>query len=240
MQVYSLLAHPRFAGERQATFSAIDPGLDEQSRATLRLFRVRDVGFTRVHVLPLFAGRVVIPYLGASRAQAGLEMDGERRTWRFGEGSDEPSRLVLGRVYLDDGHIAYLDAGQKTDLAIDVKGSAGENGRLEARAKGRFKGEPITAIARIPELATQHEAPVRFEGEATVGKTRATAAGQLATDGTSLDLDLKLQGPTLAELGGVTGIVLPDSRMPEVTRRVRVGVEHDRDAPLAAAPSRAS
>ena len=33
---------------------------------------------------PLLKGRVVIPYLGANRAQAGLEMDGDRATWKFG------------------------------------------------------------------------------------------------------------------------------------------------------------
>lgn len=167
--------------------------------------------YARVRVAPLFTGRIVIPYLGANRAQAGLEVDGERATWKFGKESDEPSKLVLTRVYLEDGHIKFLDAAEKTDLDVAVKGSAGEGGKLTADAKGSFRGEPMKASARIPELATQHEAPIRFQGEASVGKTRAEAQGVIATDGTSLDFQLQLAGASLKELNKVTGIVLPDT-----------------------------
>ena len=55
-QVYTFLAHPRFAGEREAVFSAIDPRLDDESRATLRRFRFRDVGFTDGRVRHALAG----------------------------------------------------------------------------------------------------------------------------------------------------------------------------------------
>ena len=167
--------------------------------------------YARVRVAPLLRGLIVVPYLGAARAQAGLEMDGERATWRFGERSDEPSKLLLMRIYLDDGHIRFIDAPQKTDLEVDVKGSAGEGGELRAEAKGRFRGDVLKASARIPELAAQHEAPVRFQGEASVGKTTAAAEGMLATDGSALDMKLKLAGSSLKELSKVTGIVLPDS-----------------------------
>lgn len=167
--------------------------------------------YARVRLAPLFRGMVVIPYLGASKAEAGLEMDGERATWRFGKQSDEPSRLVLMRVYLDDGHIAFLDKGQATKLSIDVKGSAGTGGELTAEGKGTFRGEAIKARATFAELATQHEAPLRFAGEASVGKTKANAEGVLATDGTSLDMQLKLGGPTMKELAKITGMVLPDT-----------------------------
>ncbi|HYC35343.1 MAG TPA: AsmA family protein [Usitatibacter sp.] len=167
--------------------------------------------YARVAVPPLFRGLVVLPYLGARQAKAGLQMDGERATWRFGRESDEPSKLILTRIYLDDGHIAFFDAGEKTDLAIDVKGSLGEEGMLRADARGAFRGEAMKASARIPGLATQHESPLRFEGEATAGKTKARAEGVLATDGTSLDFDLQLAGATLKDLNKLTGIVLPDS-----------------------------
>ncbi|HET7731338.1 MAG TPA: AsmA family protein [Usitatibacter sp.] len=167
--------------------------------------------YARVAVGPLFAGKVVIPYLGARRAEAGLEIDGERATWRFGEKSDEPSRLYLMRIYLDDGRIAFIDAAEKTDLQIDAKGSAGAGGELKATAKGRFRGDQATATARVIELDTQNEAPLRFAGTAKVGRTEADTEGVIATDGTSLDLQLKLKGPTFKELSKVTGIVLPDS-----------------------------
>lgn len=167
--------------------------------------------YARVQVPPLFKGMIVIPYLGARKASAGLEMDGERATWRFGKESNEPSRLILMRVFLDDGRIAYLDAREDTNLEVKVKGSLGEGGELRAEGSGRFRGERTKALALMPELSAQHESPVRFEGEATVGKTKASADGVLATDGTSLDLNLKLAGATLEDLSKVTGIVLPDT-----------------------------
>jgi uncharacterized protein involved in outer membrane biogenesis len=60
-------------------------------------------------------------------------------------------------------------------------------------------------------LSTQHEAPLRFEGQAKVGRTQANADGVLATDGTSLDFNLKLAGATFKDLSKITGMVLPDS-----------------------------
>ena len=167
--------------------------------------------YARVDLLPLVRGMVVVRYLGASRATAGLEVDGTKATWRFGEASDEPSKLVLMRVYMDDGQVTYIDAGDKTDLKIAVKGSAGEGGELKAQAAGTFRGEAMKANARIPELATQHEAPVRFQGDAQVGRTKASAEGWLATDGRSLEFDAQISGATLKELSRITGMVLPDS-----------------------------
>lgn len=169
--------------------------------------------YARVHVPPLLAGRVVIPYLGATQARAGLEMDGRKATWRFSREAEEKedSGLVLGRVHVGDGLIRFIDKAQKSDLQVKVRGSAGEGGELEAHAQGRFRGEGTDVRARVPELSTQHEAPIRVVGEGTVGRTRARVDGSLATDGRSLDMKLMLAGQTLKDLSKATGIVLPDS-----------------------------
>jgi uncharacterized protein involved in outer membrane biogenesis len=167
--------------------------------------------YARVAVPPLFAGKVVVPYLGAARADAGLEMDGKRATWRFGEQSDEESRLQIGLVHLAGGHVKFIDKNEQTDLDIDVKGSAGEGGELHAEGKGRFRGEAMTATVRIPNLDPQHGESLEVHGKARVGRTEAQADGSLSTDGRTLDLDLRLAGQTLKDLSKVTGIVLPES-----------------------------
>ena len=167
--------------------------------------------YARVAVPPLFAGRVVVPYLGATRATAGLEMDGKRATWRFGGDSDEESRLQLGLVYLEDGRIRFIDGPDATDLDIAAKGSAGEGGELRLVGEGKFRGEVTKATVRIPNLNVQHEAPLAIVGEGTLGRTRVRADGTLATDGRALDLKLRLDGQTFKDLGKVTGMVLPDS-----------------------------
>jgi uncharacterized protein involved in outer membrane biogenesis len=167
--------------------------------------------YARVAVPPLFTGKVVVTYLGAARAKAGLELDGKRATWRFGEGSDEESRLQLGLIHIADGQIKFIDGNENTDLDIDVKGSAGEGGELNAEGKGKFRGEATSASVRLPNLNPLHEAPLEVHGKARVGRTQAEAHGSLATDGRTLDLDLTLAGQTLKELSKVTGMVLPDS-----------------------------
>jgi uncharacterized protein involved in outer membrane biogenesis len=167
--------------------------------------------YARVAVPPLLRGYLVLPYLGASRADAGIEMNGDQGTWKFGEKSDQPSKLFIQMVYLDDGHIAFLDHQEKTDLKIDVTGSAGAAGELNAKATGTFKGQAVKAVARVPKLDPQHESPLNVRGEATVGRTHGKAEGSFTTDASQLDLQVQLSGETFKDLNALTGMVLPDS-----------------------------
>lgn len=179
--------------------------------------------YARVAIPPLFRGKVVVPYLGAAVATAGLEMDGKRATWRFGEPKEEEpeSRLQLGLVYLDNGNIRFIDAPEKTDLAIEVTGSAGEGGELRAKGDGTFRGDAVKAAVRIPSLSVQHAEAIEIQGEGTVGRTKASAAGSLALDGRTLDLKLDLAGQTFKDLAKVTGMVLPDSPPYTLSGRLR-------------------
>jgi uncharacterized protein involved in outer membrane biogenesis len=177
--------------------------------------------YARVAIPPLFAGRVIVPYAGARRASAGLELAGTRATWRFGNDSQQESRLQLGLVFLDDGEIVYRDRNENTDLKVDVKGSLGVGGELRATAAGKFRGEAAKASARIPSLDPQHASALEFEGKANVGKTEAIAEGNIALDGATLDLKLRLAGDTLKGLSKVTGIVLPDSPPYRLNGRLR-------------------
>ena len=88
----------------------------------------------------------------ARKADAGLEMDGDRATWRFGKESNEPSKLMLLRVYLDDGLIAYIDAKERTELEVKVKAAGGVrdlNGLIKVRDLG---GERCGASATVAML----------------------------------------------------------------------------------------
>jgi uncharacterized protein involved in outer membrane biogenesis len=180
--------------------------------------------YARVRLAPLLRGEIVVPYLGATVATAGLEMDGKRATWRFGEpkeGEEPESRLHLGLVYLENGDIRFIDAPEKTDLAIEVAGSAGEGGELQAKGTGHFRGDAVKAAVRIPSLTVQHTRAVEIVGEGTVGRTKAKASGSLAIDGRTLDLELDLAGQTFKDLAKVTGMVLPDSPPYSLSGRLR-------------------
>ncbi|HEX3096965.1 MAG TPA: AsmA family protein [Usitatibacter sp.] len=168
----------------------------------------------QVLVPPLFAGKVVIPYLEARGAVAGLEMQGERASWRFGnESTNEPSRIVLGIVKLADGKVRFVWPDQKTDLEILMKGSLGAGGDLEATASGRFRGDEAKASARFPKLDPQQAGagPIEFSGEASAGRTHVAAQGMFRTEGDVVDLRMKLSGATLKDLNHLVEIALPDT-----------------------------
>lgn len=181
--------------------------------------------YARVFVGPLFVGKVVIPYAGMRRATAGLEMDGEKATWKFGNASHDQgeSRLFVQRIYLDDGDIRFIDKPRGSDLAVQAKGSAGEGGVLTASAKGKLFNETVTASARIPGLSPDSEAPLRFDGQARIGRTEIAADGSLTTPGTGLDLDLRMAGPTLKELSRISSVVLPDTPPYRLAAHLRHG-----------------
>lgn len=164
---------------------------------------------------PLFEKRIVIPFLHAGSATAGVEKSGERETWQFTDqrkqGEQKPSRIELQRVYLNDGRIFYRVDDEGTELDVRVKGSAGEGGNIEAQASGKFRGEPAQATASVPSLSTQPSGPVRFTGKATLGHTQASAEGELSSSLERFDMEVKVAGKTLSDLHKAIGVVLPDT-----------------------------
>jgi uncharacterized protein involved in outer membrane biogenesis len=168
--------------------------------------------YAQVRLGPLFRKRIVIPYLVARQAEFGLETDGERATWRFGDDSRDPSRIELTRVSLEKGHVVYRDESEDTALEAAVAGRLGASGEITVDAKGKFRGEPSTITARFPDLEPNPTQPVRFEGKAKVGRTDVAAEGlvggsQLET----LDFNLKLGGATMKDLKKLTGMTMPDT-----------------------------
>lgn len=167
--------------------------------------------YARVSPAPLFEKRIVIPYLAARSANAGLELDGARATWRFDEEQREPSRIELAVVYLDQGHVSYLNEKEDTAINAEATGSFGKGGELKVNATGKFRGEPAKGSALFPSLMASFAKPIRFEGKANVGQTNAAAEGDIGPDFKTLDFHLRLAGPTLKDLHQVLGLVLPET-----------------------------
>lgn len=161
---------------------------------------------------PLLDRRLVVPYMGAREARMGLEVSGDKATWRFGHESRDPSRIELGRVYLDDGDVVFRNESDDTALEAKVKGSLGESGELLVDAKGKFRGESAKATARFPALEANPTRPIRFEGKGSVGRTEVNADGVVGgKQFETLDLDVVARGPSLKHLGKLTGVVLPET-----------------------------
>jgi uncharacterized protein involved in outer membrane biogenesis len=170
---------------------------------------------------PLFEKRIVIPYLSAHAGTAGLEMSGERATWKFGDQETGPSRIELQRVYLDEGRIAFRNENEDTALDIVARGSLGEEGELTLDATGKYRGEPSKAFARFPSLSADLRRPLDFAGEARVGKTNVAAQGVVGADFGSYNFQLKLAGSTFKDLYKLAGLALPDTPPYNLTGRLR-------------------
>jgi uncharacterized protein involved in outer membrane biogenesis len=175
----------------------------------------------RVDVPALFHRRILLPYLQARVANAGLEQSAGRATWKFGEQERNPSRIELARVLLEDGHVVYRDEDEDTALDVKVKGSFGANGKLEASATGKFRGEPTKGTASLPGLEAALTDPVQATLKADVGRTRVAGEGRFATDLQSIDMKFRLAGQTLKDLHKVLGIVLPDTPPYTLAGRLR-------------------
>lgn len=180
----------------------------------------------RIEIPPLFKRRIVIPYFGARTATAGFEQDGARATWRFGEGEQGESPFLVRRVNVEDGRIVYRNASDNTALDIAVKGSLGEGGELNLSATGKFKGESAKGTARVPSLQPSPDIPIEIEAKAAIGRTNINAQGSFAADLTSIDMRLRLAGPTLRALEKVVGMKLPDTPPYTLSGQLRhTGVE---------------
>ena len=168
--------------------------------------------YAQVEPWPLLEWRIVVPYLGARRAELGLETNGDQATWRFGHEERDPSRIELSRIFLEDGRVVYRDESEDTAIDAKVKGSVGQAGELDIDATGKFRGEPAKITARFPELQPNPAQPVRFEGKAKLGRTDVAADGVVGgSQFEILDFNLKLAGQTLRDLRKLSGIVLPDT-----------------------------
>ena len=166
----------------------------------------------RVEIPPLFHRRIVLPIVQAHTAEAGLEQDGERATWHFGDGKKSPpTRVEVASFVLGDGHIVYRDKQEATDLDVKVQGSLGEEGELKLDAKGKFRNDGVTAVATVPRLTQDPKQPINVIAKGTIGKTTAEGEGTFTRDLRTLDMKFTLKGATLKDLHKVTGMVLPDT-----------------------------
>ena len=181
----------------------------------------------RIEIPPLLDRRVVIPYFRARSATVGLEQDGDRVTWRLGGGEqDRASPFLVRRVNVEDGKITYRNANDNTAIEAAVKGSLGEGGELDITATGTLKGDAVMATARVPSLQPSPETPIEVYAKGSVGRTNVSAEGTFAANLASIDMRLRVEGPTLRALEKVSGIKLPDTPPYAISGHLRhTGVE---------------
>ena len=171
-----------------------------------------------IELWPLLHRQFVIPRVRLERPSLLLEK-GPKGVGNWVFGSQGPSRTQFGRLWVDDGHLKYVDAASRTDIDVNIRSTASGKGDvappIDVDGSGRWKGNPFTVRghAQSPLALRDKQQPYRIDARAQAGSTHAHARGTLL-DPLQLrgfDLMLALSGQNLDELYPMLGIAVPAS-----------------------------
>jgi len=171
-----------------------------------------------ISLLPLLAGKVVLPRIKMTEPRIGLQIEPDgRRTWAFSRNtSDKGASPQIGTVVVDQGSLTYLAKAQGADLDVrfSLVPESANTMPLRYQATGRWNNGSFTASGRtggVLEFSKNSEAPFPVELEAVAGKTSLKAKGSIADLANlgSIDANFDLQGKNLDDLYGLFGVVLP-------------------------------
>jgi len=167
-----------------------------------------------VRLLPLFAGRVVIPEVHLENAEVFLEQDAEgRKNWVMKEDAEpkEESRVHIELLTLDEAELAYDDAMRDISVVAALDSDAeGVNFEVE----GKYNGMPLAAIGHGgPVLSLRDETtPYPLRTDAMIGDTSVKLGGTITglVGFKALDLNIeKLTGKSLDELYHILNVAFP-------------------------------
>ena len=176
-----------------------------------------------IKLWPLLLGKLSLPRLMLSEPEIGLQIEPDgRRTWALSrDTSDTGAVPEIGTLLVDKGTLKYKAAGQRADVTAQFAVAAEEAGPnaplpLSYRASGRWKGEAFTADGRtggVLQLSKNVEGVFPLEVNAVAGKTRLKAKGTITnlSELGALNASFDIQGPNLALLYRITGVVLPST-----------------------------
>ncbi len=175
-----------------------------------------DVVEITVSVLPLLAGRVVLPLVHLENAAVNLEQDEEgRKTWILEKDPEpkEESRIHVRRLTLDHGLLSYDDAGRDISLTADLNTDAtgvlfsavGKYQGMDASASGH--GGPVLALRDLDGD------PYPLTAEAKVGETILKVDGTIneLVGFSGIDMKVELSGKSMDDLYWVVGVALPST-----------------------------
>ena len=168
----------------------------------------------------LFERQVRIPVVRLTKPDLLLERGPQNAgNWQFGDDDEGGLDPQFRAVWIDAGHLQFVDAARKTDIDVDVATEAPKDDAVAppivVEGGGRWEGNKFTVEGRAesPLALRDQERPYRIDARASAGRTHAHARGTL-TDPLRLrdfDLQLALSGADLADLYPLIGIVTPST-----------------------------
>jgi len=167
-----------------------------------------------ISVLPLFAGRVVLPEVHLQGAELSLEQDAEgRKNWILEEEPEkkEESRFFIQLLTVDEGRLRWEDAARKHSFTADL--SSDESG-VQFSAEGKYSGMPMKAKGRAGHVLSIRDqaTPFPLQGEIRIGNTSAkldgTITGLVGFKGIDLQFE-RLAGKSMDELYDIIKLAFP-------------------------------
>ena len=208
--------HPRFRAE-DVSFANPDWA------AQRHLFRTRAMEAS-VSLLPLLAGRVVVPSLHLEQPEIFLELapDG-RKTWLLDQDQKDEggSRVHIRGLTLDEAELEYLEPGRR--IAINAEFTSEKEG-VVFTAQGEYKGLDMLAsgvggqVLRLRDAET----PYPLKGQAKFGATTIDVDGTVTNivGLDALDAKIRVRGASMVQLYDIFGIAFPDTSPYDTTGRL--------------------
>jgi uncharacterized protein involved in outer membrane biogenesis len=205
--------HPRFRAEK-VSFANPDWATEDY------MFQADAVEFS-IELLPLLAGRVILPEVHLQRPIINLEIDEqERKNWLLkpDQQSERGSRISILALTFDEARLKYDDAVR--EISLDSELATYSDG-VTFKTKGIYHSLPAAAEGKGgPVLAIKDtDQPYPLEASGKVGGTAVKAKGTITNVAqlTALDLTIDIRGKTMSELYDVIGIAFPETT-PYATR----------------------
>ncbi|MEZ0472343.1 AsmA family protein [Luteimonas sp. C3_2_a3] len=165
----------------------------------------------------LFRGEILIPDIRLAKPRLRLETGPEGGNWEFGESDDDGTPPRLGRLWVEDGQLLFVDAARDTEIEVDIASRAPRRAHaappVVLDGGGRWRGSDfrLRGRAESPLGLRDIGQPYRIDLRASAGATHAHARGALVNVFRlrDFDLSLALSGDDLEDLYPLLGIALP-------------------------------
>ncbi|WBS04883.1 AsmA family protein [Pseudoduganella sp. SL102] len=199
-----------------------------------------DMGF---RILPLLGKEFVITDLRLAEPNVALQRrkDGSN-SWTLKDNGPSEWEVDIQRLAFASGTLRYLDEAIGLDLNAQAKSINGNTTPAAPGAQpyglaftlgGRYNKAPVTGGGKAGAVLTLTGSDITFpvEANADLGGNRISVKGTLSDPKSlsGMDLQLKLAGPSMADLYPLTGVLLP-STPPYETHGRLLGEKNDANA----------
>lgn len=169
-----------------------------------------------IEPLPLLRQRIEIPQLRFDNPQLLLQREaGGRNNWTFKD-DDQPSawKLNIHSVVFSKGTLRYIDAVTHLDASAQIDTINDPRYGVAWQLRGKWNNQEVSGSGKAGAvLALQQIQPYPLAASLNVGGTSISFDGTLTKPAslTAIDMQLKLSGPSMAKLYGLTGVLLPET-----------------------------